>query len=612
MNAQDLRNLLEKTDNKLDVFSNMETLRQYSFNIGELFDLITDFLTDKEKQELLNYPYIQRQDIGVKLGIVGLISDSSIKTDIFVNDSMTDELSNYQVADFIKKLDDESKTTILYNQEFIEKHGLDKYMINDIITSSGDKLKLDIIYNPEFIEKNQIDSYSIRGIISSLNDNIKIDIVNNKDLTLKKLKLSEYDITSIVQEINNEQDKDKIIDTYKDEGFYSFKLNVISTYSNSSKLKKVLEEKDFNNSQRLTILSSLDIETLSKFFKENRNFCEENEILPCKVVRKFDSTKQKEFIEVLEEFDFSLNEKKEIFATLSDETKQNIDISKLPEEYRIALSIESKYGYVKLDFDRNLEDYKGLDRLMEVEADKYTDEQKSKFMQLCEICPDLVVVNKLNDAFACYSTVEEYKEAEKWIEELISSLNPEYSDLQKIAIIDNAIGKKVSYSPDFDTEVYNVHDSRALWKIVSSGYGVCNGISNLEKYIFDKIGIDSEIVSSGSHAFLKLKNIEIPLETGEIQKGNTILDPTWNLTSQRFEGRPNNFCVSYEEIRKHDIDGNNIDHNCHTNDEKLQDATLISSGLIPRRLRRNKLGKHYEVLFAGANTPLSKRGKHLF
>lgn len=31
-----------------------------------------------------------------------------------------------------------------------------------------------------------------------------------------------------------------------------------------------------------------------------------------------------------------------------------------------------------------------------------------------------------------------------------------------MAVIDNAIGKKISYSPDFDTEVFNSADCRAL------------------------------------------------------------------------------------------------------------------------------------------------------
>ena len=109
---------------------------------------------------------------------------------------------------------------------------------------------------------------------------------------------------------------------------------------------------------------------------------------------------------------------------------------------------------------------------------------------------------------------------------------------------------------------------------ISSGYGVCNGIAKVEKYILDRIGIESEIISGCVHAFLKVKDIELPLASGETVKGNTILDPTWNLTMHRFGGRPDNFCMSYEEARKRDIDAEKRDHECHKNDEELQDATL--------------------------------------
>lgn len=172
------------------------------------------------------------------------------------------------------------------------------------------------------------------------------------------------------------------------------------------------------------------------------------------------------------------------------------------------------------------------------------------------------------------STTSEYKAAEAWIDELLSTLNPDYTAAQKIAVIDNAIGKKVSYSPDFDTEVFNNSDCRALYKIISSGYGVCNGISRVEQYILNKAGIESEIVSTQKHAFLKLKDVEFELANGETAVGTTILDPTWNLASHRFGSKPYNFCMSYEEARKEDIDDEGIDHKCHKNDEELSDATF--------------------------------------
>ena len=125
--------------------------------------------------------------------------------------------------------------------------------------------------------------------------------------------------------------------------------------------------------------------------------------------------------------------------------------------------------------------------------------------------------------------------------------------------------------------------ARALWKIINSGYGICNGIAQIEKYIFNKIGISSDIISSGQHTFLKLNNIEVPVENGEIITGDTILDPTWNLAAHRYGDMPRNFCRSYEEIRKHDIDNDGKDHKCHENDEELSNVTL---NLEEKRLRQ--------------------------
>lgn len=173
------------------------------------------------------------------------------------------------------------------------------------------------------------------------------------------------------------------------------------------------------------------------------------------------------------------------------------------------------------------------------------------------------------------SSVEEYKQAEEWIHSIIEKLNPDWTDIEKVAYIDNAIGKKISYCPDFDTEVFNAVDARALWKIISSGYGVCNGIANVEQYILKQIGIKTEQIGSKTHAFLKLIDIEIPTEENGLQRGNTILDPTWNLSAHRYGSRPENFCISYEEARKHDIRENGEDTNSHKNDEELQDATLM-------------------------------------
>ncbi|MCI8654681.1 MAG: transglutaminase domain-containing protein [Clostridia bacterium] len=280
--------------------------------------------------------------------------------------------------------------------------------------------------------------------------------------------------------------------------------------------------------------------------------------------------------------DLTLSEKRKILATLDEEVKRSIAMTNLPEEYKSAINIKtmkkSEEALIILDLDRNLEDYKGLDDLIIIEPAKFDEEKRKNLLQLCDICPNLKVENVLyNDEESSVkfdSTATEYKEAEEWISEIIDNINSEYTKAQKMAIIDNAIGKKISYAPDFGTEIWNTNDSRALWKAISKGYGVCNGIAKIEQYMLRRVGIESEIVSGKSHAFLKVKDMELQFANGETKTGNTILDPTWNLTGHRFGGIPGNFCISYEEARANDVDGKGIDHHSHDNDEDLQDATL--------------------------------------
>ena len=52
MNAQDLKRLLEKSDNKLDIFANTEILYNCDIDIVELFELVKEFLSDEEKLKL--------------------------------------------------------------------------------------------------------------------------------------------------------------------------------------------------------------------------------------------------------------------------------------------------------------------------------------------------------------------------------------------------------------------------------------------------------------------------------------------------------------------------------------------------------------------------------
>ncbi len=483
---------------------------------------------------------LERSDDKVK--VFALISDPKTKLQLLIDDEIAIGLDNFEVIDIIHSLDDDGKKQLLGNSDFIEKHKISTQQLEDIIIS--------------------------------LSQEFRAELLTDNDFIVNTLHLTNPQIAALTSLLPDEDLKLKMLEIYPFQNY--LKVGIIRTLSTENKLDILLGKKLSGTNSIVQVLSSFDIESLCDFLLNHKDFCTQNNIRPYNISIILDSDSQKHFVEKLECLNLTLNEKREILATLSPDTKLLINTTDYPEEYKIALSMQIlRYDErIIWDPDRNVEDYRGLDNLMQVNPEQFDEKQKAKFMRLCDVCPNMEVANSLSDLVYMLSTVSEYKEAEEWISSLINSLEPSYSKAQKMAVIDNAIGKKISYSPDVGTEVFSPTNCRALWKIITSGYGVCNGIAKVEQYILSRVGIESEIVSSSNHSFLKIKNVELSLANGETINGNTILDPTWNMTSHRFGGKPDNFCISYEEARKQDIDEDGKDHCCHKNDEKLKDVTL--------------------------------------
>ena len=205
------------------------------------------------------------------------------------------------------------------------------------------------------------------------------------------------------------------------------------------------------------------------------------------------------------------------------------------------------------------------------------------------MCPKIQIVSDILGIF-CGQNIESYVNAEKWIDSIIDTIDPNMSDVQKIYIIDEAIGKKISYSPVWGKENEDTIVVRQLWNVINSGYGVCNGIAEVENYMLNKIGIESEMIYTKRHAFLKIKNLNVDGKN----VGNSILDPTWNLSENRVGDRPEWFLVSNDMAQIFDSNGH------HKNDEKLQDANYhLDKNTMERELkgisRVDKDGKfHFE------------------
>ncbi|MBP3831352.1 MAG: hypothetical protein ILA02_03150 [Clostridia bacterium] len=547
MNLDDLRQLLNKSNNKLDIFGNTEILKQCQFSFNQLYELIVEFLTDSEKLQLFNYPLYMNMTPYKRNDILNLISDSKILLSALLNENIINGFSSFDLQQIVqKKLEDSEKFSLLNTPNWFKTHNILTYIISDII----EKME-----NPT-----------------------KYQILSNKELVINSLHLENYILVNLVASLDNEEQKKSLLKLYD---FPEHLLpDIVKTFSDKSKLNFLIENPKLRNHLKITIITTFSLDYL---FDYMNNYARSASIIPYKITIDLEPSLQEQFIANLDKVTLTEHEKREIYATLKPEVKEKIDTSKLPINLVTALNMKAtEYGgYIILDLNTDLENYRGLDRLLHVNPTRFDSDERTKFKHLCNICPDLIIGNTLdskedNEEFKLefYSTATEYIEAEAWIESVLSKLKPEYTIPQKIAIIDNAIGKKISYSPDFDTEIFNGVDCRALYRIISSGYGVCNGIARVEQYMFEKAGIDCEIVGGGKHAFIKLKNIEFELENGETVVGTTILDPTWNLAAHRFGGKPDNFCINYEEARKNDIDSKGVDYECHKNDEKLEDATF--------------------------------------
>lgn len=339
--------------------------------------------------------------------------------------------------------------------------------LRKILVEMNDESKKKILYDTEFIKANDISESEIFTIIESLGQKLKQEIVNDRDLLVEKLGFNGWRISRLCKTINNDETKLNIIKKYKLTG--SYKLEAISYCNDDTKLSIILNDGDVNNSDKRKIISFLSSENIIAFIKDNKEFLSSIDSSPYMVTAILNSDKQVDIVKQLEDMGLDLNEKRKILAMLNEDVKSQIDTSNLPEEYKTAIDMKRDGGsvWIKIDYDKNLEDYRGLDSLILESPQEFSSEQRKKLLELCDICPDAAICNKLYNAIPFYSTASEYKDAEEWIDSLIDSLNPEYSDAQKLAIIDNAFGKKVSYSPDFDTEVSDADDARALWKIIS-------------------------------------------------------------------------------------------------------------------------------------------------
>lgn len=143
------------------------------------------------------------------------------------------------------------------------------------------------------------------------------------------------------------------------------------------------------------------------------------------------------------------------------------------------------------------------------------------------------------------ATKDEFLKGEEIIKQLISEINPEWSTKQKAAFVHYKMGQLVSYLPDVKVSGEYVPTkitggARNIWKALSEGKSVCNGVTYIQQNILARLGIKTRELSSGSHSFMLV----------ETDEGNIISDATWDLTNTLYGAMPTHFGVTYEDLRK--------------------------------------------------------------
>lgn len=603
LTQQNIASIISKCsdEHKIEILQDEDIREALSIEDDAISQIISSFSTEVQNQIIRSSTLITKLNIQkIWLGdIISRFSESQILSILYDERLLKDlKIEHERLAQIITKISANEKMRIINSPERIKQFGLEDEDFDVIVLSLPKEEQIRILYD---FEKGHNANFKLTGnafseIVQLLPEGEKIRIINDKELAerfeilqansgfvtiilslsereriniikdekrVKQMQLSEKQIAEIIETFS----EDEILNILKDNKLLS-KLK-LEAFGLANIIKKIPEE------EKIAIL-------------ENVEFMKINKINPCEIVRNLPNEQQEEIAKRIMNINIPDIERREILATLNRNVKNKIDTSNLPPEYVEAINLQTNSnGKINIDFESDLEQYRGYDAIIKVNPEWFDEEGRKKVLRLCEICPNAKMTNELVDdgkKVNFESTGREYVIGEEWVESVLSKLKPEYSLLQKIAIIDNEVGKRISYSPDFDAEVFVPDDSRTLWRIMATKHGVCNGIASVERYLINRAGLESELISSENHTFIKLNDIEIPTEDGTIKRGNTIIDPTWNLASHKFGAKPKNLFISYEEARKNDIDSKGKDHKAHQNDEKLSNAMLTIGDKALRKL----------------------------
>ena len=526
------------------------------------------------------------------------IKNAKDRYEYYVNFDNIRAVKDFKIAELMhigeQYLSDEEKSRVILTRPFAlnpENPNTDKRYYKTIYNSiNSEDVKTEIIFNPKFF--SEFDTYTLKELF---NPKAIEQLLEDKEKRKLFKDFSSFDYRALIDKLDDDKKLDFLEDTdnYNDIGLNNFDFtNIVESMKNDDTIKKLLSSSLIDDKNIGEVLRVLDDKYTINCLEQKDDRISKNSFIRAvsslnnvdnvidvcngfpELFKKYDcdlrdifsfiyKKDKKDFLERIDEINFSNDMKRDCFVCLEKDVLSLLDRNKIDDYYKKILDLDYDYDsfwgpQLIFNFNRDVEEYRGLDKFLQINPKNFSKEEKEKLFELAKVCPKIQIDS---DMFGGQS-IESYAKAEKWIDSIIDTIDPNMSDVQKIYIIDEAVGKKISYSPAYGKENTDYIVVRQLWNIINSGYGVCNGIAEIESYMLNKIGIENEMISTGRHAFLKIKNLHVDGKN----VGNSILDPTWNLSENRVGDRPEWFLVSYENAKKMNPSGS------HTNDEKLEDV----------------------------------------
>lgn len=167
-----------------------------------------------------------------------------------------------------------------------------------------------------------------------------------------------------------------------------------------------------------------------------------------------------------------------------------------------------------------------------------------------------VSVYELSENTEEHVTFDEFMEADMIFDEIVSGIDPSWSELEKFKYLYNALGKRVSYDINVLNEKNEDRDSynranliaRNPFSSILTRNGVCAGYSEMFQYVCRKVGLICDM-ENDSHLNHRYNIIEYTNDDGERVK--SYCDLTWDAIRTKYNSRCQYFCFGSEN-KEHD------------------------------------------------------------